>query len=99
MEGVLVSAKKAGGIITVTVVSDRAGRYAFTGSQLTPGQYELSIRATGYELPSPKLTVAIGKGKTQTNIRLQTAKDLTSQLTDAEWLMSMPGTPEKKEQI
>ncbi|MBZ5643647.1 MAG: carboxypeptidase regulatory-like domain-containing protein, partial [Acidobacteriia bacterium] len=99
MEGVLVSAKKAGGTVTVTVVSDRAGRYAYTTSQLAPGEYELSIRATGYEMAGPKLTVTIGKGKSQANIRLQNAQDLTFQLTDAEWLMSMPGTQDQKELI
>jgi hypothetical protein len=29
MEGVVVSAKKAGGTITVSVISDEKGRYAF----------------------------------------------------------------------
>ena len=99
MEGVLVSAKKVGGTVTVTVVSDRSGRYAYSASQLAPGEYELSIRATGYEMAGPKLTVSIGKGKSQANIRLQNAQDLTSQLTDAEWLMSMPGTQDQKELI
>ena len=99
MEGVLVSAKKVDGTITVTVVSDHLGRYAYTTSQLTPGEYEIGIRATGYEIASPRLTVTVGKQKSQSNIRLQNARDLTSQLTDAEWLMSMPGTPEQKELI
>ena len=37
MEGVLVSAKKAGSTITVTVVSDEHGRYGFAASRLEPG--------------------------------------------------------------
>src|SRR5215467_5074181 len=44
MEGVLVSAKKAGSTITVTVVSDKDGRYGFPAARLAPGQYELRIR-------------------------------------------------------
>ena len=34
MEGVLVSAKKAGGTITITVVSDDKGRFSFPASKL-----------------------------------------------------------------
>src|SRR5438874_2366854 len=41
MEGVLVSAKKAGSTITVTVVSDEQGRYRFPSAKLPPGQYAL----------------------------------------------------------
>src|SRR6266404_7454442 len=50
LEGVLVSAKKSGSPITVTVVSDKDGRYSFPATRLEPGQYSLSIRAVGYEL-------------------------------------------------
>src|SRR5262249_52877967 len=45
MEGVLVSAKKAGSTITITVLSDSQGRYSFPAGRLEPGQYALSIRA------------------------------------------------------
>src|SRR5262249_47595624 len=37
MEGVLVSAKMVGSTITITVVSDQAGRFAFPSSKLAPG--------------------------------------------------------------
>jgi len=40
MEGVVVSAKKAGGTITVSVVTDEKGRYSFPAArtgQLPPG--------------------------------------------------------------
>src|SRR5262252_4440608 len=50
MEGVLVSAKKPGGTITVTVVSDANGDYAFPADRLEGGRYELTIRAAGYAL-------------------------------------------------
>src|SRR6266852_5331434 len=52
MEGVLVSAKKTGSPITITVVTDRDGRYRFPRARLEPGQYALRIRATGYDLES-----------------------------------------------
>src|SRR5215212_12203272 len=50
MEGVLVSAKKAGSTITVTVVTDNQGVYRFPRSRLEPGQYAIRIRAAGYDL-------------------------------------------------
>ena len=54
MEGVLVSAKKAGSAVTVTVVSNEQGRYAFPADRLDPGNYTISIRAIGYKLDGPK---------------------------------------------
>ena len=62
MEGVLVSARKAGSTITVTVVSDAQGRYSFPANRLEPGQYALKIRATGYMLEGPR-SVDIGAQK------------------------------------
>src|SRR5438045_9619358 len=50
MEGVLVSAKRAGSTITVTVVSDAKGDYQFPAARLAPGKYELKVRAAGYDL-------------------------------------------------
>ncbi len=50
MEGVLVTAKKAGSTMSTTVVSDAQGRYAFPQGRLDPGNYRLSIRAVGYIL-------------------------------------------------
>src|SRR4051812_50107390 len=54
MEGVLVSAKKAGGTITVTVVSDENGSYSFPSPKLSPRPYAISIRAIGYDPDGPK---------------------------------------------
>ena len=53
MEGVLVSAKKSGSNITITVVSDHEGRFSFPAAKTGPGRYALSIRATGYLLDGP----------------------------------------------
>ena len=97
MEGVLVSAKRAGGNTTITVVSDKQGRYAFPKSRLTPGEYHLSIRAVGYDPSVPDMVATVGKGQTKTDIKLVKTRDLAGQLTDVEWLMSVPGTPAQKE--
>jgi len=62
MEGVLVSAKKSGATITVTVESDAKGEYSFPASRLGPGQYTLTIRAAGYALDgAPKVDLSQGK--------------------------------------
>ena len=99
MEGVLVSLKKAGSPITVTIVSDPQGRYRFPQSRLEQGAYTLRIRATGYDLPDA-LTVDVVRGKTTTtDLTLQKTRDLASQLSNAEWLASAPGTDAQKASI
>ncbi|MGH9681670.1 MAG: carboxypeptidase regulatory-like domain-containing protein, partial [Candidatus Acidiferrales bacterium] len=99
MEGVLVSAKRVGGTITVTVVSDSKGRYAFPAGRLITGDYNLTIRATGYEMADQNQMATVGKRETHADILLQKTLDLASQMTGAEWLMSMPGTREQKERL
>jgi virginiamycin B lyase len=93
MEGVLVSAKK--GTITITVVSDAQGRYSFPASKLAPGQYALSIRAIGYDLDNSK-AVEIGPQTTTHNITLRKTEDLAAQMSNGEWLHSIPGTDQQK---
>ena len=53
MEGVLVSAKKPGSTMTITVVSDQQGRYRFPAAKLELGRYDLNVRAVGFELGRP----------------------------------------------
>jgi virginiamycin B lyase len=94
MEGVLVSARKAGSTITVTVVSDENGHYAFPASRLETGHYDIAIRAVGYGLMSPlSADVAAGKPATADIVltKVTNLRELASQLTNAEWLNSMPG--------
>ena len=50
MEGVVVSAKKDGSTISVSVVTDAVGRYAFPAARLEPGHYALRARAAGFDL-------------------------------------------------
>jgi hypothetical protein len=70
MEGVLVSARKSGATITVTVVSDAKGEYSFSASRLDPGRYTLSIRAAGYALDgAPDIDIAQG-GPTVADLKL-----------------------------
>jgi streptogramin lyase len=96
MEGVLVSARRAGSTITVTVVSDKQGRYSFPAARLEPGKYALKIRGVGYELAGDS-SVSISAGKTTTaNLTLRKAKDLAAQLSNGEWMASAPGNDRQK---
>jgi virginiamycin B lyase len=96
MEGVVVSAKKDGGTVTVSVVSDEKGHYAFPAARLAPGHYALSIRAAGYDLAGAGIAdVAPGKG-TRADLALRKTRNLAAQLTDAEWMASMPGPDSRK---
>jgi virginiamycin B lyase len=96
MEGVLVNAKKDGSNKTITVVSDAQGRYAFPASHLEPGKYTLTIRAAGYDLAGAVTPEVTGKGAANADLKLVKTKDLAAQLTNAEWLNSMPGTVQQK---
>jgi virginiamycin B lyase len=99
MEGVLVSATRTGSNITVTVVTGADGRFSFPSRRLAPGQYKLGVRAVGYELDPPR-TVDIAAEKTATeDLKLDRARDLAAQLSNGEWLASIPGTDAQKDQL
>lgn len=96
MEGVVVGAKKEGSTITVNVMSDEKGRFNFPASKLGPGHYALKIRAGGYDLDGPKsIDVAAGKAATA-DIKLKPTENIAAQLSDAEWVLSIPGTDAQK---
>src|SRR6266481_2320797 len=50
MEGVVVSAKKAGSTVTVSVITNAQGRYSFPANRLSAGKYNITIRAVGFDL-------------------------------------------------
>jgi streptogramin lyase len=97
MEGVLVTAKKAGSTIAVTVVTGKDGRYSFPASRLTPGPYSIRIRAVGYDLDSSGTADVAAEKTASLDLRLKKTRNLAAQLTNAEWLQSMPGTPKQKD--
>ena len=90
MEGVLVTAKKDGSTIAVTVVTDAKGQYSFPADRLTAGHYAIATRAIGYDLNGPK-AVDIAAGGSKADIKLDKTKNLVNQLSSAEWLLSAPG--------
>jgi virginiamycin B lyase len=96
MEGVVVTAHKDGSIVSVSVVTDAKGQYAFPENRLEPGHYTLAIRAVGYDLSAPAATTVSGEQTSNVDLRLVPTKNLPNQLTDAEWMMSFPGTDDQK---
>src|SRR2546428_6097835 len=96
MEGVVVSAKKAGSTVTISVVSDDQGRFSFPSSKLGSGSYSLKVRATGYDREAPdsvEITLAL---PVAVDLKLRKVRDITPQMTNAEWIASFPGTPDQK---
>src|SRR5262249_44088214 len=96
MEGVVVSAKRDGSTITISVVTDAQGRYAFPAARLEPGKYTLRLRAAGFQLPSmPTAQVTAGQ-EAKADLKMTKLRSLSAHLTNAEWLHSMPGTETQK---
>src|SRR6266446_4557822 len=61
MEGVVISARKDGSTVSVSVATNAQGRFAFPVERLEAGHYILKARAAGYELDGAKgATVAAG---------------------------------------
>ncbi|MGE5537814.1 MAG: carboxypeptidase regulatory-like domain-containing protein [Gemmatimonas sp.] len=99
MEGVVVTAIPDGGNIRVSVVSDAEGRYRFPATKIAPGRYTLDVRAGGYALARPA-TASITAGKTAAvNLTLTPTSDVASQLSNAEWMASMPDAAERRQLI
>src|SRR5688572_19811720 len=97
MEGVVVSAKREGSNMTISVMSNANGVYAFPQDRLEPGRYTVSMRAAGFVLPGPDKVVEVtGRANPEVNLALEPASilDKALQLTSAEWLYSYP-LPEK----
>src|ERR1700730_8290388 len=95
-EGVVVSPKLGGPTITVSVISDKQGRYSFPANRLEPGHYKLKTRAVGYDLDGPGVADLVAQKPTTLDLKLRKTKNIVPQLTNAEWLLSIPGTTEQK---
>ena len=97
MEGVVVSAKK--GIVTVSVVSNDKGEFSFPASKLSPGEYALSIKASGWDLTGPaSVTLAAGAPATVA-MNLVKTRNLAAQLSNREWITSVPGTDDQRQAL
>jgi streptogramin lyase len=95
MEGVLVSAKKDGSTIRLTVATDAQGRYSFPADKLAAGHYSLAIRAAGYDLAGPGTADVVAGRTTTADFTLTKTSDLAAQLTNADWMASVPDSPQR----
>jgi streptogramin lyase len=99
MEGVDVTARATGATFSITVLSDAHGDYRFPAARLAPGKYALTIRAAGYVLKAPaSADVAPGK-PARVDLALGKTDDLEDQMSNGDWLISMPGTLEQKNNL
>jgi streptogramin lyase len=96
MEGVLVSLKKQGSTIATTVVSNDKGEYNFPADRIEPGRYAISIRAAGYMLDGPNSVEITPAGKASADLKLGKTRNITGTLSNAEWLVSAPGSDNQK---
>ena len=96
MEGVVVTTHKDGSIVSVSVTTDARGRYAFPESKLVPGEYKITIRAVGYDISVPTTAEVVAEKTATADIKLKKTRNLASQLSNAEWTMSIPGSEEQK---
>ena len=96
MEGVVVTAHKDGSIVSVSVTTDQTGHYAFPEDRLEPGHYTLAIRAVGYDLSAPAAAEIVAEDPVVVNLKLVPTKNLPGELTNAEWMQSIPGSEEQK---
>jgi virginiamycin B lyase len=97
MEGVLVNVKREGSTITTTVVTNEEGRYSFPPDRLQPGKYTVSIRAVGYILDGPKSVDIPAGGNAVADLKLNRARNVHLQMSNGEWLASLPGTDRDKQ--
>ncbi len=93
MEGVVIRAKQ--GIVTVSVVSNNKGEFSFPAGKLGPGTFALSIRATGYDLASPS-SVTLAGAPVAVDLKLTKTRNIAAQLSNLEWILSVPGTDQQK---
>ena len=97
MEGVIVGAKKVGSTITTWVVSDAQGQYRFPRDRMEPGEYAVSIRAAGYELPATSVDVTAQPVHLDLQLnKITSTSKLAAQLSNGELLLNVPGTWEEK---
>ena len=93
----LVGARKAGSTIATWVVTNAQGDYRFPRERMEPGEYTIRVRAVGYKLPATSVDVAAHGTKLDLQLQKVTrATELGMQLSNTEWLMSVPSTQAQK---
>ena len=63
---------------------------------MEPGKYTLAIRAIGYRLDGPKTVDVPAGSAANADLKLGKVKSLVPQLSNGEWLLSLPGADRQK---
>jgi streptogramin lyase len=91
LEGVLVRAKREGTPVAYSVISDAQGKYRFP--KLESGKYFVqTVRADGMEPASQFLEIQ-QNGESHANFSLGPAKNMIEQMSAADWVLNLPGSP------
>jgi virginiamycin B lyase len=96
MEGVVVSARKDGSTIRISVITDAQGQFSFPAAKVEPGSYKISIRAGGYDLDGTGTANVVAEKTTTTDLKLKKTQNLAAQLTNADWMSSLPDAPARR---
>ena len=100
MEGVVVSAKNPARPSWSASPPTRKGRYSFPENRLGAGPATRSPSAPSATISrAPTAADVAGEKTANVDLKLNKTKNLASQLTNAEWMMSIPGTEEQKAQL
>jgi len=101
LNGVFVSAQRAGANSTVTVFTDDSGRFQFP-ENMGAGSYGVRAHTGGFQ-SEQRLNVAVKSGEiSRIDFSLQAEtrpEELFRQATPGEWLASIPGTEHEKRSI
>src|SRR5262249_61365261 len=65
-------------------------------ARMEPGKYTISIRAVGYRLDGPKIVDVPASSAQTADLKLSKVKSLVPQLSNAEWLLSLPAPDKQK---
>ena len=87
LEGVTVSARAEGKTITTSVFTDEDGLYIFPS--LDRGKYRVWAQAVGFDTGRAAVNLDAA-GAAHQDFALQNARDVTRQMTGADWFASLP---------
>src|SRR2546422_9608243 len=88
MEGVAVSARRAGSNMTLTVISNAKGVYSFPQNRLEAGEYSITVRAVGYGRASPGTGAGSPQSSATLGLQLRKRPHISSQLQNCGWLVN-----------
>lgn len=84
--------------MAITVVERRSGSLQLSGRQAR-SHYTLTIRAAGYDLDGKATAEIAASTSASADLKLRPAHNIASQLSNAEWIDSVSGTPAQKDAL